>query len=379
MPFQGQVNLTPAPAVAGDFASATPRAAVLAGPGGLVAGPGGVTVGKFAWIAADGRTVTNYGQYPAVPDGFVHREQQGLITIYLGEASMLVPAGFPVVLHQAGDFWAKNQGPSALVRNGAIYAAYADGSIVTAVPTGASVTATLGSTNTGSLGATFTGAASVASNQLIVTAVTGLISIGDTVSGSGITDSPTILAQTAGTTGGAGTYTLSSVETCTGGTVTCFGSVVKLTAVSTMVAVGDTIAGSGGFPSGATITGQTSGTAGSTGTYTISAPGTAYTASATGVTTFGYVMKVTAVGSGTLAVGYPVVDSTAAARIATNAVIASQVNGTPGATGIYLLSLPQTSAYPVQFSTEITKITNTSLGNIREAQNLTSSDLLEFR
>jgi chromosome segregation ATPase len=58
-----------------------------------------------------------------------------------------------------------------------------------------SVTATLGSTNTASLGATFTGTASVASTSLVVTAVTGLISIGDTVSGSGITGAPTIIAQ----------------------------------------------------------------------------------------------------------------------------------------------------------------------------------------
>ena len=111
------------------------------------------------------------------------------------------------------------------------------------------MTATLGSTNTGSLGATFTAAASVASANLVITAVTGLISIGDTVSGSGITDAPTILSQASGTTGGAGTYVLSTVETCTGGTVTCFGTVLDLTVVSTYVSPGDTVVKSTDFPS----------------------------------------------------------------------------------------------------------------------------------
>ena len=41
MPFQQQVNIMPAPAVAGDFASANPRASVLNGPGDPVAGPNG--------------------------------------------------------------------------------------------------------------------------------------------------------------------------------------------------------------------------------------------------------------------------------------------------------------------------------------------------
>ena len=55
--FQKQVNLTPAPAVAGDFASTNPRASVPAGPGGLVAGLTGVIVGQFAWVdPADGVT-----------------------------------------------------------------------------------------------------------------------------------------------------------------------------------------------------------------------------------------------------------------------------------------------------------------------------------
>ena len=111
--FQTQVNLTPAPAVAGDFASANPRASVLAGPGGLVAGVGGVTVGKFAWVQPDGVTVESYGTGTAVPNGFVHRDQQALIQNYLQQSSMNIPVGFPVTLMRQGDFWAVNNGSSA--------------------------------------------------------------------------------------------------------------------------------------------------------------------------------------------------------------------------------------------------------------------------
>jgi len=49
MPFQKSVGTQPAPAVAGDFASANPRLSALAGPGGFIAGPNGLVVGRFAW------------------------------------------------------------------------------------------------------------------------------------------------------------------------------------------------------------------------------------------------------------------------------------------------------------------------------------------
>jgi hypothetical protein len=339
--FQTFVNLNNPLGVEGDFASANPRATVLTNDGGsLIAGPLGVSIGQFAWIAADGRTVSNSGQYPAQPDGFVHRDQQGLLTQYLQAAGKLIPPGFPVTLMRAGDFLDKNQGTTSITRQSTLYASYIDGSLQTAAATAGSVTATLGSTNTASLGATFTGAASVASNQLVVTAVTGLISIGDTVSGSGITDAPTIIAGPEA--GGAGTYTLSSVETCTGGTVTCFGNVVKVTAVSTYISVGDSITHAS-YPAGNTITGQTSGTTGSTGVYTTSVRGTAYVASAVAVLTFGYTVAVTAVGAGSFGVGQPVVDATTGANIPANTVVESQISGTAGSTGIYTLSNPATA------------------------------------
>lgn len=126
MGFQAAVYIDPNPAVEGDFASANPRASVLAGPGQLVAGDNGLTVGRFAWVDANGKA-SNAGS--GAPAGFVHREQQGLITIFLAEATMLVPKGLPVVLHNLGDFWAKTK--TVATKSQKVFASLTDGTIST--------------------------------------------------------------------------------------------------------------------------------------------------------------------------------------------------------------------------------------------------------
>ena len=269
--FQKQVNLTPAPAVAGDFASSNPRATVLAGPGGLVAGVGGVTVGKFAWVAPDGVTVYSHGTKAVAPSGFVHREQQGLIQQYLGEASMNVPVGFPVILHNEGDFWAVNGGAGAFAVGDAVYANYADGTVAQSAATNA--------TATGSMGATFT--ASGSGTNLTVSAVTGVLSVGETLSGTGIPAGTTIVSQTSGTTGGAGVYVTSQATTISAATATSFGNVLTVTAVASgSLDIGESVTGSG-IPAGAVLASQVSGATGGVGTYTLSLPATAYAASTT--------------------------------------------------------------------------------------------------
>lgn len=272
MPFQNLVNLTPPPAVNGDFASTNPRAVVLAGPNGLIAGPQGLTIGQFAWVAADGITVDNFGIGNVAPTGFVHRDQQGLITTYLAESSLVVPAGFPVTLFDAGDFWDLLQGgTSGVVPGSALYARLSDGALLSSLPTGASATASSGATFT----ATGTGTA------LVVTAVTGLISIGDTISGTGVPTGTTIIAQPSGTAGGAGTYTTSVATTAAAVTVTSFGIVLDVTAVASgVLAVGDPISGTG-IPANATIASFVSGALGGVGIYTMNIPATAYAASTT--------------------------------------------------------------------------------------------------
>ncbi len=280
MGFQRTVNLTPAPAVAGDFASSNPRATVLAGPGGLVAGMGGVTVGKFAWVDTDGTTARSRGTAAKAPSGFIHREQQALIAAYLGESSMNVPVGFPVTLHNEGDFWALNAGPGSLAVGDAIYANYANGDVAQAAATNASAT--------GSMGATFT--ASGSGTNLTVTAVTGVITVGETLgTTTGITAGTTIVSQTSGTTGGAGVYVTSAATTISAATATSFGITLTVTAVASgTIEVGESITGTG-IPAGAVVASQVSGATGGVGVYTLSVPATAYAAS-TAITSVGGVV-----------------------------------------------------------------------------------------
>jgi hypothetical protein len=271
MPFQKTVNLFNPLAVAGDFASTNPRATYDAGEASLVSDAAGVTVGKFAWVDTIlNSLVTNSATSNSQPSGFVHRDQQGLITLYLGEASMVIPQGFPVTLHVAGDFWAKLTGATPATPGASLFVNFETGDVQCgAVPTGG--------TATGSIGATFT--ATATGNQLAVTAVTGLISVNDTIAGTGVPAGTTILNQVSGTTGGAGTYTTSAVTTAAAAAVTAFGTVLNVTAVGTgNLGVGDAISGTG-VPAGAAILSQVSGATGGVGVYTISVPATAYAAS----------------------------------------------------------------------------------------------------
>jgi hypothetical protein len=126
--FQTQVNITQAPAVAGQFASVNPRHAALTVEGGFVAGASGVTVGLFAWADATGRILANTGT--GLPAGFVARTEQALITTYLTEYGNTIPAGFAVGdVFSGGDFWVKNAGAGAVTVGQKAFARLADGTI----------------------------------------------------------------------------------------------------------------------------------------------------------------------------------------------------------------------------------------------------------
>ena len=336
--FQSRVNLTQAPAVEGDLASANPRSVVLAGPGGFVSGAQGVTVGKFAWIQPDFKTVDSFASGPVAPDGFVHREQQALITVFLADASMVIPEGLPVTLHNTGDFWAKNLGPAALTRGATVYAGYADGGVYSSAPTGASATGSIGSTNTAAIGSTSTGTA-VAGDpyQIDLTAVTGKVFVGDSVAGTGIPANAQIVSQISGTANGAGRYQLNVQNTAAAATISTFGTTLVVSATTGLISVGDTVSGGAGFPVGSVVVSQISGTAGGAGVYQLSAPATQYVASATGVTTFGNVLNVSAVASGTLQLGMPITGTNMPATS-----IASQISGSGGGVGVYSLFAPAT-------------------------------------
>lgn len=124
---------------------------------------------------------------------------------------------------------------------------------------------------TGQLGATFTGSQS--GTNLTTTSVTGLISIGDVIGGTGVAPGTTIVSQTSGSTGGAGVYVTSVSGTASSASCTATSTILDVTAESgATIAVGQTLVGTSvtGAP---VITAQLTGSAGAAGTYRISGTG----------------------------------------------------------------------------------------------------------
>ena len=298
--FQSTVGTQPAPAVAGDFCDHNPRSTVDAGPGGLVAGAAGVIVGHFAWVSYAGidpdnapTIVNSFGA--GAPTGFVHREQQALITTFLADSSMVVPQGMGVTLFNSGGFWVKNDGTTQALIGQKAYADNATGKVSFAA-TGSPGTGTV----TGSIGAVATTSVtgSIAGNVLTVSAVaSGTLYPGATLSGTGgggVTSGTKIVSQLSGTTGGTGTYALNvPSQTVTSTTITAAAGLLTVASVTSgTLAVGDVLSGTGGggVTSGTTITALGTGTGG-TGTYIVDptqtvAVGTVITANLTTETKF---------------------------------------------------------------------------------------------
>lgn len=351
--FQTQVNQQPAPAVVGDFASANPRAVVLAGPGALIAGSnipqgltssiGGVLVGRFAWASpntavnpssgeVDGMLTVNSNGSGA-PTGFVHRAQQGLITVFLQAATMLIPQGLPVVLHSEGDFWAVNDGTTASYVGEPIYAINANGKVVpsASVPADATLTTITVVANALNVSAittnTFTG--SISGTTLTVSAITtGGLYAGQTLTGTNVAAGTTIVKQLSGTTGGTGTYQVNIFQNVTSTAITGSGGWLTVTSMTNGVVLVGMVLSGGGVATGTTVLAGGSGTGGA-GTYPVSISQTV--ASAAGATGNGAYMNVTAV-TGTINVG-----DTLTTGAHTGTVLA-QIDGTPGGTGHYWIS-----------------------------------------
>lgn len=194
MPFQKTINQFPAPAVDGDFATVNPMSASVAPESGFVAGTGGVTVGRFAWIQSDGKTLLNSGT--GAPDGFIPRTQAAQIGTYLAESGNNIPAGFPVTLMRNGDYYSKCNNAGA-TKGQKAFAKLQDGSMQ---PANAASTIA---------GASIT--ASTATNVLTVTAVaSGTVDVGALLAGASIPANTYINSQLTGTPGGVGTYQLST-------------------------------------------------------------------------------------------------------------------------------------------------------------------------
>lgn len=266
MTFQTAVNNQPAPAVAGDFASNNPRSTVDAGPGALVAATAGCTVGRFAWIDPSRTFAANTGA--GAPNGFVGNNHNALITLYLGETSLVIPQGFMVTLFNGGDFWIKNDGGAEALPGQKAYANQDTGKAQFAA-TGGSIT---GASVTGSVAAsTFSVTGSILDNVLTVTAVgSGVVRDGSTISGTGVFSGTTIVGQLTGTTGGVGTYQVSVGEQSVASTTISgtYGTLTVSAVGSGAIAVGDVFTGTG-VDAGTRVTALITGTGG-VGTYAVS-------------------------------------------------------------------------------------------------------------
>lgn len=276
MGFQTSVGTQPAPAVAGDFASANARWNVLAGPGGLVAGAGGVTVGRFAWLSASAidqnnePTIANsFGFGPVA--GFVGRHQQALITAYLADSGMNIPAGFGVTLYNGGEFWVKNEGSSAAVFS-TLNPQYAYADLATgAISFGpANSPATASGSASAVTAQTFAATGSISGNVLNVSAVSsGTLYPGATISGTGMPTGTQIVSQLSGTPGGIGTYAVSVAELSVASTAISgtYGLLTIGGTVTGTLKAGGLISGTG-VAAGTYITAPVSGTGGA-GTYVV--------------------------------------------------------------------------------------------------------------
>ena len=138
MAFPSQVNVQQNYGVAGSYCDTNPHATVDAPAGGaFVAGSNGCTVGAFAWAdTVTGTTLSNAGS--TTPTGFIGNKQNALITTYLANASLVVPAGQPVVCYSTGGFWAKHTGSSAVTVGMKAYASTTTG-LVQFAATGATI------------------------------------------------------------------------------------------------------------------------------------------------------------------------------------------------------------------------------------------------
>ncbi len=128
MGFQNTVNNAQPVGLPGDFASENP-ARQLIPPFGIAggistangfavdqfyAGTTGATIGQFAWIQSDG-TLTSVGVNTNAPDGFIPRNQQGLILTQPTGITpstdtwygATVPVGQMVTAFESGSFYAK--------------------------------------------------------------------------------------------------------------------------------------------------------------------------------------------------------------------------------------------------------------------------------
>jgi hypothetical protein len=269
--FPTTVGAWQSPAVEGDFATTNPRATALAGPGGLVAGPSGLYMARFAWVSQsrldfDGApaVANNFGSGP--PTGFVRRAPfQATITNWLAEGSMMYGPGSSVGdLFVDGDFWVRNSGATAVQVGMKVYANPSSGLAsfgATGAPATTALTASIAA-GTASVTGTISGNVMTAASGL-----TGTIYPGATVSGTGVAAGTKVVSQLSGTSGGLGTYSVNIPNQTVASTALSFTHGVMTVTAGSGVAVGETLSGTG-VTDGSRVTAFGTGTGG-TGTYIV--------------------------------------------------------------------------------------------------------------
>lgn len=183
------------PGVAGDFAGANRRASLVDGSWEYVASPGGLIVGTIAWANPATKQITNYYQTPAA-SCFIHRESRGVITDFLGIATMQVIGGARPVGYVAGEFWGLFAGGATAGQK--VYANALTGAL-TAADHGNAIAGPITS-------------ASITASVLDVATITGTpLAVGQIITGTGVPPGTYITSLGTGT-GGTGTYNLANVD-----------------------------------------------------------------------------------------------------------------------------------------------------------------------
>ena len=311
--FPNVVNVQPAIAVEGDFASTdTNKFSTIAGVGAFIAGAAGVTVGGFCWQdPVDPTKLNSFGAGPVL--GFMARQglRADIITPGPGypQASMLVLGGSFITAFSAGDFFVRNSGSTTAVAGQKAYANFQTGLVSFAAAGSPPSAAVLGTitivANTLNVSAVavnaFTG--SIAGTTLTVSAIgTGGLYAGQTIAGTGVDPNTTVVKQLTGTAGSTGTYQVSISQTVASTAMTGSGGWLTVTSMTNgVVYPGQTWSGgSNAFAAGTTILPGGTGTGGA-GTYPVSIAQTlASTATATGS---GGLLTLTTLTSGGIAAG----------------------------------------------------------------------------
>lgn len=204
-------------------------------------------------------------------------------------------------------------------------------------------------TVTASIGATFTGSQS--GTNLTTTSTAGLISVGDTIAGTGVANGTKIMSQTSGSPGGNGVYVTSLSGTASTASCTASSNVLDVTVASgSAIAIGQTVVGAG--VTSEPITALGTGTGG-TGTYVIS--GAPQQVASESMTTTGTPVAVTydsVLGAFSITSGITGAPSTAA--FATGTIAATLL--LTSATGA-VLSQGASVTTPAAFMTALTRIT----------------------